>query len=95
MSESDYTAARPKALTYQQDQYRRGRLPFQQKRLLAVRAVRSYLVAHPGSTATEVVAGTGIRGHLIDLAAKKLARWERGEDGTPRWWAVPMEAPDS
>lgn len=84
-----------RTLTDQQEAYRRGVLPFQARRVLAARTVRSYLAAHPGSTAAEVATGCGVRGHLMDLAAKRLARWERGPDGTPRWYAVPMEAPDS
>ncbi len=64
----------------------------QATRLLNARKVRHYMVEHPGSTAAEIVKGTGICGHLMWLNGKKLARFERGKNGQPtRWYARAME----
>ncbi len=62
------------------------------RRVLNARKVRHYLVEHPGSTAAEIVAATKVRGALMWLNGRKLARFEKGKDGQPtRWWARAME----
>lgn len=56
-----------------------------QTRCLQLKRVRTYLLAHPGSTCAEVTKAVG-RG-LVELQMKGLAKW-RKIGGATCWYAV-------
>ena len=79
----------------QQEDYQKGKLPFQAQRALKAREVRAYLIAHPeGVTSTQVRVALNIDERhsncLQWLQQRGAATFKKGADGVYRWFAADM-----
>ena len=76
-------------LTHAQENFRRGSTSYHAKKTLTAKAIRTYIVAHPGSTKqeiTEAVCPDGAYGGFELLQKHKLVRCEGRHPA--KWYPV-------
>lgn len=81
-----------RVLTPEQENYRKGKLPWQAKAALANKEVRQFLIANPqGVTKEEIAAACKLGGSITRLQQMGLAYFTGGgKNGPAKWFAKPI-----